>query len=118
MPWMVLYHDAFVAELEAMPQDVQDALIATASLLVTYGPALGRPHADTLVGSRHANMKELRFRAGDGAWRTAFAFDPERRAIMLVAGDKSGVAEKRFYKSLIARADRRFDEHLASLENK
>ena len=60
-------------------------------------------------------MKELRFGAADGAWRLAFAFDPERTAILLVAGDKSGVSEKRFYKALIATADERFDDHLKSL---
>ncbi|MCK9912935.1 type II toxin-antitoxin system RelE/ParE family toxin, partial [Microbacteriaceae bacterium K1510] len=63
-----------------------------------------------------ANMKELRFKAADGVWRVAYAFDPERKAILLVAGDKSGGSETKFYKSLIKRADGRFDEHLAALE--
>jgi len=90
MLWRVLYHDAFVSELGVLPEAVQDALLASVTLLITYGPALGRPHADTLAGSKHANMKELRFRADDGAWRVAFAFDPERQAILLVAGDKAG----------------------------
>ena len=49
-------------------------------------------------------------------WRLAFAFDPKRSAILLVAGDKSGVSEKRFYKKLIATADERFDAHLARLK--
>jgi hypothetical protein len=51
--------------------------------------------------SRRANLKELRFAAADGVWRVAFAFDPKRTAILLVAGDKSGVSEKRFYRQLI-----------------
>jgi hypothetical protein len=116
VPWTVLYHDAFASELSALPEAVQDALLATVSLLVTYGPALGRPHADTREGSSYANMKELRFEAQDGAWRVAFAFDPERRAILLVAGDKAGVAQRRFYKTLIAKADSRFAEHLETLK--
>jgi hypothetical protein len=58
-------------------------------------------------------MKELRFAAADGVWRIAFAFDPERQAILPVAGDKSGVAQRRFYKALITKADARFAEHLA-----
>ena len=58
-------------------------------------------------------MKELRFDADGGVWRAAFAFDPARQAILLVAGDKSGVGEKRFYRRLIALADARFDAHLA-----
>jgi hypothetical protein len=60
----------------------------------------------------------LRFNADDGVWRVAFAFDPKRNAIMLVAGDKSGVNEKRFYRQLIATADDRFDAHLALLKRK
>lgn len=58
-------------------------------------------------------MKELRFDAADGIWRFAFAFDPKRKAIVLCGGDKSGVSEKRFYRRLIAKADTRFDAHLA-----
>ena len=82
-------------------------------LLAQFGPQLGRPRVDTLNGSRHANMKELRFDATDGAWRVAFAFDPARRAVLLVAGDESGGGTKRFYRQLIRVADARFDEHVA-----
>jgi hypothetical protein len=60
-------------------------------------------------------MKELRFSAADGEWRVAFAFDPRRKAILLVAGDKSGGSEKRFYRELIRKADERFDAHLARI---
>jgi hypothetical protein len=49
-------------------------------------------------------MRELRFKADGGVWRVAFAFDPERNAILLVAGDKSGASEKKFYKRLIEKA--------------
>ena len=73
---------------------------------------------DTLNGSRHANMKELRFDADDGVWRVAFAFDPKRAAILLVAGDKSGGSEERFYRQLIRTADERFDSHLARVKAK
>lgn len=116
MTWAVLYHDAFVPELEALPESVQDGLLTMVELLMLSGPTLGRPHADTLASSQYANMKELRFAADDGVWRVAFAFDPKRRAIVLVAGDKAGVAQKRFYKSLIAKAEVRFADHLKSLK--
>lgn len=79
------------------------------------GLTLGRPDVDTLKDSRYANMKELRFRAGEGVWRVAFAFDPRRNAILLVAGDKSGVSKTKFYKRLIDKADRRYKEHLDGL---
>ena len=61
-------------------------------------------------------MKELRLDAADGVWRVAFAFDPRRKAILLAAGDKSGVNEPRFYRRLIAKADERFDAHLEQLK--
>ena len=61
-------------------------------------------------------MKEMRFDAADGVWRVAFAFDPKRRAILLVAGDKSGGSQKRFYRELIRKADQRFDAHLDRIE--
>jgi hypothetical protein len=73
------------------------------------------PHVDTLKDSKFANMKELRFEAEDGEWRVAFAFDPVRRAVLLVAGDKSGVNQRKFYQRLIAKADRRYEEHLAKV---
>ena len=61
-------------------------------------------------------MKGLRCSADKGVWRIAFAFDPERKAILLTAGDKVGINRKRFYKRLIAKADERFDRHLAAQE--
>lgn len=66
-------------------EKVQDTLLAELELLEKYGPQLNRPHVDTLNASKYANMKELRFSADGGVWRAAFAFDPERKAIVLVA---------------------------------
>ena len=116
MKWEVSFHDDFEADFDALDEAVQDELLAHAKLLEQFGPQLGRPRVDTLNGSRHANMKELRFDANDGVWRVAFAFDPKRRAVLLVAGDKSGLgpskAQKKFYNELIAKADARFDAHI------
>ena len=97
---------------------MQNELRAHALLLEQFGPQLGRPRVDTLKGSHHANMKELRFDAADGVWRVAFAFDPKRNAVLLIAGDKSGGGEKRFYRQLIAKADERFDERLSRTQKK
>lgn len=116
MGWIVELHPSFAAEFKTFSEEVQDSLLAEIGLLERRGPQLGRPHADTLNASKHRNMKELRFVADGGVWRTAFAFDPTRRAIILVAGDKSGVSEKRFYKQLIKKADARFDDHLVRLK--
>jgi hypothetical protein len=118
MGWSVEFHPKFEAEVLELSRAVRIELVAALSPLREFGPTLGRPDVDTLKDSRYANMKELRFRADGGVWRVAFAFDPRRNAILLVAGDKSGVSERMFYKRLIDRADKRFMEHLETLESK
>jgi hypothetical protein len=42
----------------------------------------------------------------------------KRKVILLVAADKSGVSEKRFYRELIRKADDRFDAHITRLKKK
>ena len=116
MSWSVLFHEEFDPEFQALAEELQDELLAHAKLLHQFGPHLGRPTVDTLAGSKHANMKELRFEWNRQIWRVAFAFDPKRQAILLVGGDKGGADQKRFYKKLIAIADRRFDGYLAALK--
>lgn len=118
MTWAVFFHDAFDAEFVDLAEDLQDELLAHARLLAEFGPNLGRPTVDTLKGSRHANMKELRFSWQGEVWRVAFAFDPKRQAILLVGGDKGGADQRRFYKHMIRVADERFDEHLSALKRK
>ena len=113
--WTVKVADEFQPEFDRLQEDVQNTILAMSRLLQQFGPQLGRPQVDTLKGSRHANMKEARFSAADGEWRLAFAFDPRRRAMLLVAGDKSGGSARRFYRALIRKADERFDRHLARL---
>ncbi len=115
MSWSAYFHPKFDAEVEELSDAVQDALAVALAPLRIFGPALGRPDVDTLNGSRYANMKELRFRADGGVWRVAFAFNPQRNAILLVAADKSGVSEAKFYKRLIEKADARYKEHLDGL---
>jgi hypothetical protein len=116
MAWLVDFADEFKAEFFEFDDQVQDAILARVLLLENHGPSLGRPHADTLIGSKHSNMKELRCNAANGVWRIAFAFDPERKAILLVGGSKAGGSQKRFYKTLIETADSRFARHLSKLK--
>jgi hypothetical protein len=113
--WTVFFQDEFDSEFQALAKGLQDELLAHALLLSQFGPSLGRPAVDTLKGSKHANMKELRFGWQAEVWRVAFAFDPNRQAVLLVAGDKGGADQKRYYRRLIGLADARFDRHLASL---
>jgi hypothetical protein len=114
--WTVQFYDKFGQELDQLQEAVQDELLAHALLLEKFGPQLGRPAVDTLKCSKHANMKELPFKADNGVWRVAFAFDIQRNAILLFAGDKSGVSETRFYKELIRKADERFSNHLSVIQ--
>ncbi len=97
---------------------VREELAAYIGLLMERGPDLARPHADTLNGSRFARMKELRLTVEKHEWRIAYAFDPERKAILLCGGDKTGVNQRRFYKTLMATADERYEAHVKSLEKK
>lgn len=116
MKWTVRFHPEFKSEFSELAQEIQDELLAEAGFLEKFGPETGRPHVDTLRGSSFANMKELRFEAADGEWRVAFAFDPRREAVLLVAGDKTGGSEKKFYLRLIRKADERYQRHLAELQ--
>ena len=116
--WQIATTAEFDAWFSDLSEDAQVEIIAKVELLKLLGPTLGRPHADTLNGSKHANMKELRTKTADQVVRVAFAFDPERVAILLVAGDKSGMSQKRFYERLIAKADELLDVHLAKLKSR
>jgi hypothetical protein len=90
--------------------DGYDSIMARIELLEEHGPGLGRPVVDTIRGSRHPNMKELRA----GSMRTLFAFDPLRQAIVLVGGDKPNDWTG-WYERNIPLADDMLDAHLDSL---
>lgn len=102
--------------LAANDPDFADKVSAALDMLEEEGPALPRPFVDTVQRSRHSNMKELRPRGTGGRqFRILFAFDPERKAICLVAGEKTGLWN-RWYPRAIRTADQRYDEHLANLK--
>lgn len=113
MVWTVTTHDDFDPEFDSLPDEVRDELLAAMLALGERGPSLGRPLIDTLNATKMKNLKEIRFKADDGVWRFAFAFDPKQRAIVLCGGDKSGVSETRFYRALIKKAEARFAKWLA-----
>ena len=110
--WDVEFTDEFRSWWNTLSETEQEQITVRVERLQQGGPGLGRPLVETITTSRHANMKELRFDAADGVWRVAFAFDPKREAVLLVAGDKSGTGTRQFYKRLLKAADERFDEHL------
>ena len=114
--WTVTTTTAFDQWFEAdLSDEEREELTAVVNLLKLFGPMLKRPHADTLKGSKYPNMKELRAKTSRSELRVAFAFDTERKAVLLVGGNKSGVGQKAFYAQLIDRADRLFAAHLAKI---
>ena len=113
--WEVVTTAAFDDWFAELADDELAEVIAKVELLSHFGPRLRRPHADTLNGSKHANMKELRADTGNHVLRIAFAFDFDRKAVLLVGGDKAGTAQRQFYKRLIAKADALFDAHHAEI---
>src|SRR5438876_6893475 len=113
--WNVEYTDEFGKWWNTLDEEEQESVAASVELLRQLGPHLLRPHADTVAGSRHPNMKELRTQHRGRPLRTLFAFDPRRSAILLIGGDKTG--DNRFYQRMIPLADRLYDEHLATLQN-
>lgn len=112
-PWEVEYTDEFAEWWITLTEKQQDAIAAAVEVLEERGPGLGRQLVDTIHGSRHANMKELR--PPGGSIRIFFAFDPVSCAILLIGGDKTN-HWKKFYDELIPLADRLYDEHLHTLE--
>lgn len=111
MTWTVLEHPDFVTERGELDDEVSDKLDEVIIALEEAGPQLGRPLVDTLNGSMHKNMKEIRI-AVKGVWRFAFAFDHDRQAVILCGGNKAGTSKSKFYKNLINTADARFAEWL------
>ena len=110
--WDVEFTDQFEAWWDTLSSEEQQSIDAAVRLLEQRGPGLGRPLVDSIEGSRHANMKELRA----GTIRVLFAFDPRRSAILLIGGDKRDRWQE-FYERTIPIADDLFDEHLAALES-
>jgi hypothetical protein len=110
--WEVEYTDEFLEWWQRLDERAQEFLVAAVDKLEERGPALGRPLVDTIGGSRHPNMKELRPPGGNV--RVLFAFDPRRMAILLIGGDKTGRWEE-WYEEMIPVADKLYEEHLAEL---
>lgn len=110
--WDVEFTNEFEAWWDSLSSDEQQAIDAAVVVLERRGPGLGRPLVDTVVGSRHANMKELRV----GTIRILFCFDARRSAILLIGGDKRGRWQE-FYDQAIPLADDLFDEHLQALKD-
>jgi hypothetical protein len=114
MEWEVILDEGFHRWYATLEVGLQDEILANVELLRKRGPNLNRPRVDTVKGSLYSNMKELRIQYRGDPWRILFAFDPRRRAILLVGGNKRG--KKDWYEQHIRIADQRYREHLLRLE--
>jgi hypothetical protein len=113
MAWDVVYTNEYQSWLDGLSAAEQAAVLVSLEILAEFGPLLGRPHADTVSGSRFKNMKELRTQAKGSPLRSFFAFDPNRTAVVLCGGDKTG--DKQFYDRMIRIADSLYETHLSTL---
>jgi hypothetical protein len=116
MAFDVVSTEAFDIWFGSLSVPTQQAVLFGVELLKAKGAMLGRPHVDTLKGSRYPNMKELRVRHAGHHLRILFAFDPERKAVLLVGGDKTSVGN-RIYERLIHTADALYEAHLKNLQS-
>jgi hypothetical protein len=113
MAWDVEFTDEFQRWWDSLTETEQDDVALSVRHLVEFGPALPFPHSSKVVTSRHAQMRELRTQSGGRPFRTLYAFNPLRTAILLIGGDKTG--DDRWYETFVPIADRVFDAHLREL---
>lgn len=114
MTWNVEYTNEFGLWWETLSMEEHESLDASVRLLEVRGPSLGFPHSSGVHGSKFSHMRELRTQHAGKPFRTLYAFDPRRSAILLIGGDKTGDA--RWYDIYIPVADRLYGEHLDELK--
>ncbi|OOH85487.1 diaminopimelate decarboxylase [Pasteurellaceae bacterium 15-036681] len=114
--WNVILQQPVLKWLKLLEQEDTLKIYAALYLLSTEGSKLGRPHADTLQGSKYANLKELRIQSKKSVFRLFFIFDPIRQAIVLCGGNKKGKKEKLFYKEMIELAEKTYEEYLSEYQ--
>lgn len=110
MDWEVEYTDEFAQWWYSLTEREQESIDASVRLLEMLGPSLKFPHSSGVNGSRHGHMRELRTQFGGRPLRILYAFDPRRKAILLIGGDKTG--NDRWYEEYLPMADDLYDEHL------
>lgn len=113
MEWEIEYTNEFEEWWNTLTEDEQESITVSVGLLELMGPNLPRPHSDTINGSRFKNMKELRTQHAGKPYRTLYALDPRRTAILLIGGNKEG--NDNWYKTYIPIADKLYTQHLSEL---
>jgi hypothetical protein len=116
--WEIITSESYDTWFQEQTEDDKAVIRSKAYLLSELGPNLGRPHADTLKGSKKlANLKELRAQTDDHVFRVAYIFDPERKGLLLIGGDKKGKNQRKFYKDLIREAEQIYAAYLEKKNN-
>ena len=113
MAWEVEVSDEFTVWYDSLNVEERRSIHTPVDALQQYGPALGRPYVDTVMGSRFPNMKELRVQHQGRPYRILFAFDPRRFAYLILGGDKTGGGS--WYVDAIRKADRIYAKHLKEI---
>ena len=113
MSWNVEYTDQFGEWWDQLSEAEQESIAASVQLLEELCPHLSFPHSSGAKGSRHSHLRELRTQHEGRPYRTLYAFDPRRSAILLIGGDKTG--DDRWYETNVPLADRIYEEHLDEL---
>ena len=115
MSWEVEFTDEFQEWWDSLTEAEQEDLAASVGLLETNGPQLGHPHTSGISSSKHDHMRELRTQHAGRPYRTLYAFNQQRTAILLIGGDKTG--NDRWYEEYVPVADKLYDVHLQELES-
>ena len=92
MTWEVEYADEFERWWDTLDSEEQESVDAYVRLLEARGPHLPFPYCSRIESSRHGGMRELRIQHRGQPYRTLYAFDPRRTAILLLGGNKTGNA--------------------------
>lgn len=114
--WEVVFTDTTSDWLMTEEEEVRESIFASLGLLEVKGPNLGRPHADTLEGSKHRNLKELRVQHNGKPYRLFYIFNKYREAVILCGASKKGVNENDFYKKMIKIAEKEYEKELELYE--
>ena len=111
--WKIVVTDQFKEWYDRLTDPEAEAVTAVVDLLAELGPQLGYPYSSSIRQSRHSHMRELRVQHAGRPYRVLYAFDPQRTAVLLLGGEKTG--DDRWYGRSVPEADRLYDDYLIEM---